>query len=612
MAVENILSDSSHILTAFDEAPYPLVIYAVPAFKILFINEVACKILKKPKSEVLGKTYSEILPLAKARMEILETVYKSGEGSSQTEMELPIGIDEKGEHIFEYVNYHTRAVKNPEGEVIGVIAFGIMVTEQVLARRKLQQQDFRTTQILDHLPTGFFSLDENWQITYVNKAAEPALGLPRAECLGKNVWELHPHLIGSEFFHAYHKSMKERVLVEVTNYYPEQDRWYTTNSYPVDNGIAVSFTDITTRKKEEEARKLSDERFHTLTEAMPQMVWITNADGLTNYFNAQWMERTGTTLEENLGEGWTKVLHPEDRDKALVIWNNAMTSGSYDLEYRVRMADGTYRWHVARGVPTYGEDGKIKQWVGTTTDIHMQKQTQSDLQKALVARDEFLSIASHELKTPMSVIKLQAQLTRRNLDAGDHEAIIPKLGRYSDTTERNIQRLTRVVDDMLDISRVSTGKFNIEVEDVKINDLIEETLERMTPVFKESGCQLEWTPSENVHASWDKFRIEQVLINLLTNACRYGRGKPISLTAYTENDQIIIKVKDHGIGIASQDHQRIFERFERATTTADVAGLGLGLFIVKNIVDLHRGKITVNSKIGEGAEFIVALPVKPL
>ncbi len=608
--MKDITPDKSTLLKILDEAPIPIGIYEGPELRFVYINKSGAHAIRMEVSEVLGRPYAEVLPLAKERLASVEKVFRTGESFGQKEMPLPLGFDEDGKPITEYVNFLSQAYADNSGKTAGVASFGIMVTEEVLAKQKLSEQSSRTTQILNNLATGFFSLDKNWNFTYSNPASVTALGLQPEEVLGKHVWTLHPQLVGSEFYHAYHRSMNERVVVEVTNYYPEQDRWYHTTSYPLDDGIAVSFSDITVRKKAEEARALSDERFHTLTEAMPQMVWITDADGNADYFNAQWMEKTGTRKEDNYGSGWLNVTHPEDREVAAAAWNDAQTTLSYDVEYRVKMADGSYRWHVARGVPTIGEDKKIKQWVGTTTDIHVQKLAQKELSNAVQSRDDFLSMASHELKTPLTVIQLQGELIRRSLkDATKFD--FTSMTRFSSTIERNVHRLTRLVDDMLDISRISTGKLNLETEKVSFKKLVDESVDRMVPLLADAGCELHYSPVEDAIVTVDPFRIEQVMVNLLTNAIRYGKGRPVYVATSLTKNSLIISVKDSGAGISKDDHQRIFDRFERATDTAGKSGLGLGLFIVKNIVDLHRGTISVKSDLGHGAEFIVEIPRLP-
>lgn len=597
------------ILQILEEAPIAIGIYEGPDLRFVFINKTGALAVHKSKEEVMGKTYAEVLPHAKERLATIKRVYETGEIFSREEMALPIGFDDAGKPIVEYVNMLSQPVKNSEGKIIGVASFGTVVTASVMTKKKLSEQSSRTLEILNNLSTGFFSVDRNWIFTYSNPAATPALGLPPQEILGKHVWTVHPHLVGTEFYHAYHRSMNERVVVEVTNYYPAQDKWYHTTSYPLDEGIAVSFTDITVRKKAEEARALSDERFHILTEAMPQMVWITDADAMAYYFNKRWCEQTGTAYEENLGLGWLKVVHPDDQATAEKAWKEAQITKSYDIEYRVRMHDGEYRWHVARGIPTIGDDQKIKQWYGTTTDIHQQKITQVELTKAVRARDEFLSIASHELKTPMTVIRLQTQFASRVLDNESKPLDRARMQTFNNTIDRNIIRLNRLVDDMLDISRIEHGKFNVELEKINLKIMMDEVVDRMIPFFEDAHCKLEYQSREDIFIMIDKFRMEQVLINLFTNAARYGKGNPVQVSYKKVNLKAIISVKDHGPGIAKEDQTRIFDRFERATDSNDVSGLGLGLFIVKKIVEIHHGEVHVHSELGQGSEFVISLPI---
>ena len=217
-------------------------------------------------------------------------------------------------------------------------------------------------------------------------------------------------------------------------------------------------------------------------------------------------------------------------------------------------------------------------------------------------------MASHELKTPLTVIQLQGELTKRALNQSIGHVDVKALGRTSATIERNIHRITRLVDDMLDISRIATGKLNLEIETVGIRELLDESIERMEPFLAGAGCELKYFPGEETIIPVDRFRMEQVIVNLLTNAIRYGKGKPVIVSTGATSESISISVKDYGDGIDPCDHQRIFERFERATNTADKSCLGLGLFIVKIIVDLHGGFVKVNSELGQGPEFIVELP----
>lgn len=230
----------------------------------------------------------------------------------------------------------------------------------------------------------------------------------------------------------------------------------------------------------------------------------------------------------------------------------------------------------------------------------------------VAARDDFLSIASHELKTPLTSLKLQSQVMMRSIKRNDPDALshekVTTLIRQIDT---QTTRLTRLVDDMLDISRIRTGRLKMEMDDVDVCELVNDVIERLMPQFqKVIGKAPEVSISQGLTARWDRFRIEQVLNNLLTNAIRYGNGKPVKISVERNENQIDISVIDQGIGIAPENLDKIFDRFERAGMSAsEVSGLGLGLFITKQIVVAHHGQISVESSPGKGSTFKVTLPI---
>lgn len=464
------------------------------------------------------------------------------------------------------------------------------------------------SQILDHLPTGYFSLSPEWIITYANPAAESALGSKASEVIGKNVWELHPALVGSSFYEAYHRTMKNRTTEKVTNFYPEQNKWYSVTSYAIENGIAVSFEDITQQKKSENERAILDQKLRLLFEAMPQKVWITDALGSALYFNSETLAYTGKQLGELLGSAWICIIHPDDHVSTGTAWNNAVASGmAYEVEYRILASDGSYRWHVARGIPIKNTEGKITEWIGTSTDIHDQKDVQEKLKLAVNAREDFLSIASHELKTPLTSMMLQTQWMKKNLAKGFHEHVTAaKLEQLISTSERGIHKLNRLVEDVLDVSRLTTGNFNLILAKVNLTDLVRETVEKMRPIYGKIDLTLS-LPTENVSGNWDAFRLEQVLTNLLTNALRYGRGSAVHVELTLTDKVAKVSVKDQGFGIQQKDLEKIFKRFEQGKNQHH-AGMGLGLYITKQIVELHRGNIDVESTVDVGSTFTISLP----
>ncbi|WPU64201.1 CHASE domain-containing sensor histidine kinase [Peredibacter starrii] len=239
------------------------------------------------------------------------------------------------------------------------------------------------------------------------------------------------------------------------------------------------------------------------------------------------------------------------------------------------------------------------------------KKTQDVLQEAINARDEFFSIASHELKTPLTSLKLQAQLMKRTLDKNPPN-FREKIFNLSDQSEKQTQRLERLVDDMLDISRIRTGRLTIQTERFNLCDMVTDVVGRMKEQFSVipgGAPQTNYISCENAVGEWDKMRLEQVVTNLLSNAIKYGSEKEISIEVQATSDRVYIKVKDNGIGIPLEFRNKIFERFERASGTAkSITGLGLGLYISEQIVRSHGGRIWVESEVGKGSTFTVELP----
>ncbi|HXH76772.1 MAG TPA: PAS domain S-box protein [Bacteriovoracaceae bacterium] len=234
------------------------------------------------------------------------------------------------------------------------------------------------------------------------------------------------------------------------------------------------------------------------------------------------------------------------------------------------------------------------------------------VQESVKMRDDFMSIASHELKTPLTSLKLQSQMRTRKLKKDDLSSFNKEnLSKMFEGDSRQIERLARLIDDMLDISRINTGKLAIQPESFDLCNLVKDVTERYSSQIQDYGSTLRLECVSGVNGNWDKFRLEQVATNLLTNALRYGQGKPIAINVFTASDKAVLSVSDEGIGIAKENQKRIFDRFERAVSASEISGLGLGLFIVKQIVEMHQGSIEVVSELGKGSKFIVTLPLRP-
>lgn len=235
----------------------------------------------------------------------------------------------------------------------------------------------------------------------------------------------------------------------------------------------------------------------------------------------------------------------------------------------------------------------------------------TDLEDALKARDEFLSIASHELKTPLTSLKLQTQHFKRAVERGDPETYSSSnINGMVTQIEKQISRLNRLVDDMLDVTHIQIGNLVLRPETFQVSDLIADLQETLKDQFASSSYPeaVFINNCGNILVNWDKVRIEQVLFNLFNNAIYNGEGKPIILTTSFGEEKIFITLKDHGVGIAEENMDKIFFRFEKVRNSSEDNGLGLGLYISKQIIDAHKGNISVESKLGSGSLFKIELP----
>lgn len=352
------------------------------------------------------------------------------------------------------------------------------------------------------------------------------------------------------------------------------------------------------------------ENLRQLADTMPQIVWITRADGYHEYYNRHWWEYTGLTYEQARGEGWNLLLHPDDRQRSIDRWNHALRTGEpYEIEYRFRRAaDGMYRWFLGRALPQRDGEGKVVKWFGTCTDIHDQKLAEEKIELASRQKDQFLAILSHELRTPLNAILGWAQLVQGDLlDPGEFREAI-------DAIERNAKAQARLIEDVLDVSRIINQKLHIERRVIALEPSITAALDTLRPAAKAKAITIEYrNDSTDLLVFADPARLEQVFGNLLSNAVKFTpAGGRIVLTVDRDASLARICVSDTGTGIPASFLPEIFELFRQAdsTSTRHHGGLGLGLAIVRHLLDAQDGSIQAESEgKGRGATFTVRMPV---
>lgn len=320
-------------------------------------------------------------------------------------------------------------------------------------------------------------------------------------------------------------------------------------------------------------------------------------------FNQQmqddWGIDAGTSLQRII-----ENIHPEDVARVTeTIKESIKNKKTYESLYRVLNPVKGIVWIEAKGHAKYKGD-KAVQFLGTSLNVTESQVAKIELEKSLKVRDEFLAIASHELRTPLTSLKLLSQLQLRKKTSTESDSIFAK------KIDTQLYRLTRLVDDMLDVSRIQTGQLHFKMEDLGIVKLTQDTVESFSSQLSSLGYEIPVIEAEKeIIVNVDRLRIEQVITNILSNAVRYGNKKPISIKIHQEKNSVRISITDLGIGMEESILKKIFGRFERGFTSSEISGLGLGLYISQEIIQAHSGSIQVISSPGKGSTFTINLPV---
>ena len=353
------------------------------------------------------------------------------------------------------------------------------------------------------------------------------------------------------------------------------------------------------RKVNERTKELltSREHFKFLASSIPAIVWTAWPNGDYDYFNQQWYDYTGLTYEESIGNGWQTVIHAEDVDHTIAEWNKSLATGvPFKAEDRKLSSKGVYRWYVAHALPIRDHDQKIIGWCGVCTDIEDQK---SDMEK----KDEFISMASHELKTPVTSLRAYTQILMMSLESGESKGALQMLTKM----DMQIEKLTRLIGDLLDASKTSTGQLKFYYEKIDFNVMVNEVISVMQLSAGSHKIIVDLADTKIIDG--DRNRLGQVVINLISNAIKYSpAADKIIVSSVNREDTITLSVQDFGIGVPLSEQSKLFSRFFRASEST-YPGLGLGLYICNEIIKRHSGKMEFKSEDGKGSTFCFTIPV---
>lgn len=497
---------------------------------------------------------------------------------------------------------------------------------------------------------GIFLLDPNGYIQSWNSGAERIKGYTEAEVIGKHFSLFYTQ----EDLQRNHPQHELELATKNGRYEEEGWRvrkngtkfWANVVITPLKDkedhflGYAKVTRDLTERKEAEERLKLSEERARKMFEGVKDYAMIMlSPEGKIVSWNEGARRIKGYEPQDIIGK-YFSIFYPEQdvqMGKCEYELKEATETGRFEDEgWRIRK-DGTKFWASVLITAIRNDQGKLIGFSKVTRDFTDRKraddllkmayaslekrieertrqltETNTQLSEAVKARDEFLSIASHELRTPLTPLKLQLQSFTHNVRRKTFSKISEdRLERMAETCDKAITRLASLIDNLLDVSRINTGRLILTYETFDLAEMSRDLLDRYKSEIISSKSEVTIDLKQPVLGTFDRLRMEQVFINLLTNALKYGSSKPLHISVTTSAGNACLVFQDQGLGIAKQDQERIFQRFERIDTNVNVGGMGLGLYITAQIVEAHGGTIQVESVTGSGSTFTVKVPLQP-
>lgn len=663
-ATANLTADQ---LAVFDTIP-DLYLILAPDSSILTASEsyllatgkVRCEIIDKPLAKVfavadegygsqLHKSFSEVLHTEKKYQVDFESAQSTDEVFLSSS-----GVD--GPHRCSYLL--NTPVFNQENALSYIIHKLVLSSQRGLLPPNPESTSQTTERsllsaVFMQAPTAIAVYRGPLHIIeWANNAFFELLGRTPQQALNTPLFELLPELAGQGYEELLHQALKtgepyfaKESPSKINRHGRTETVYWDFTYHPFRNeqgevtGITAVATEVADRIEVRQILEKSEKRFRTLLNSIPQMTWTNLPDGPVDFFSQRWYEYTGLSHAQLTNPKWQSVIHPDDIDDMLATYWHSLRKGTeFTYENRILQHDGTYRWHLSRSVPMRNEEGKITLWVGTATDIHEKKTAEDTLhrvtreQKGLnedlqaanaqvrtsnqeltntnrrlnfinTDLDSFIYTASHDLKTPITNVQGLLHMLERHLPRGSTDS--PAVQKIFTLIDRSVIRFLRTLEDMSEITRLQKQS-DQPVESVNLKDVVNDIRMDLAIPIEQAGTRVEVAVDDCKLIRFSPKNLRSVVYNLLSNAVKYrdpNQQSVVKVQARTTNEHHILKVKDNGLGMDLSQDTKLFKMFQRLHS--HVEGTGVGLYIVKKIVENAGGTITVESKLGSGTTFMV-------
>jgi PAS domain S-box-containing protein len=583
------------------------------SFRFGYLNDAYAHIAGVERELVMGKDVFEVWPgTEQSWVETYGAVAMTG---------IPKTFDMY--HTPTNAWYHCNAYRPSESKTQVCVMFED-ITEIRQAEEVLQKTEQRFRNTLDNMMEGCQIIDYDWRYLYINDAVTKHGRTEKKEMLGRTMMEVYPGIEKTDMYTSLQRCMNDRITEHLVNKFDYPDgtyAWFELSIQAVPEGVFILSFDITERKQAEDALHESETHYQILADSGQALIWTSGLDKKCNYFNQTWLNFTGRTLEQELGDGWTENVHPDDLQQCIAIYVDAFDRHEkFSMEYRIRHVSGDYRWILDDGTPRYSSDGEFIGYIGHCLDITEHKQDMekikhfnedlelrvlertSQLQSVNAELEAFSNSVSHDLRAPLRHIGGYVELLRKHFPDS-----LPERGKhYLQTIVESVSQMGMLIDDLLQFSR--TGRQELQRNTIEMNKVVEEVMNSNKQDWAKRNIQ--WIIPDLPQVFGDFNLLKMVWINLISNAVKFTRKIDIAIIEIgfrDEKNEFIFYVRDNGVGFNMQYVDKLFGVFQRLHATQDYEGTGIGLANVRRIILRHGGRTWAEGEQNVGATFYFTL-----